>query len=384
MRAARTATALLCTVALAAGAAGCGGSEVDYQEVPGPPADVAIPSDSSSLGDLERERRRDADADADRHGRARRHHRPGATSRGSHRATAPSTGTGHRHHGHDRHHRHRQRRRERPRGGGLGRERHGASGRLRRAAVRGLLRAEPRRLLTTRRGPQRGRLAASSAVIRAADTRGEPSVEGGSAVPDSIPAPPTSAPRRDRRPGRGRGVPAASSRGRRPRRATPTASASALTNALHDALAVDQVLIFEVAQGAAAGDAHVMRSEGGEDDGYVQALTTAARPGTARVVRTGAPLHVADARGSSELRGDLVERFDGGVRAVRARQLGRRGAPRGDLDLPRAARAARRRARAGRRARRPGRGRPRPAGGRGARRALAPARTRRSCGPRAR
>ena len=51
MRAARTATSLLCTVALAFGAAGCGGSEVDYQEVPGPPADVAIPSDSSSLGD---------------------------------------------------------------------------------------------------------------------------------------------------------------------------------------------------------------------------------------------------------------------------------------------------------------------------------------------
>ncbi len=51
MRAARTATALLCSVALAAGAAGCGGSELDYQEVPGPPADVAIPSDSGSSGD---------------------------------------------------------------------------------------------------------------------------------------------------------------------------------------------------------------------------------------------------------------------------------------------------------------------------------------------
>ncbi len=51
VRAARTATALLCTVALAGAAAGCGGSQIDYQEVPGPPADVAIPSDSSSLGD---------------------------------------------------------------------------------------------------------------------------------------------------------------------------------------------------------------------------------------------------------------------------------------------------------------------------------------------
>ena len=50
VRAARTATALLCTVALAAGAAGCGGSEIDYQEVPGPPADVAIPSESVEGG----------------------------------------------------------------------------------------------------------------------------------------------------------------------------------------------------------------------------------------------------------------------------------------------------------------------------------------------
>jgi hypothetical protein len=49
MRAARTATALLCTVALAAGAAGCGGSELDYQEVPGPP--VAAPIPSESVGD---------------------------------------------------------------------------------------------------------------------------------------------------------------------------------------------------------------------------------------------------------------------------------------------------------------------------------------------
>ena len=46
MRAARTATALLCTAALAAGAAGCGGSEVEYQEVPGPPVEVAAPSET--------------------------------------------------------------------------------------------------------------------------------------------------------------------------------------------------------------------------------------------------------------------------------------------------------------------------------------------------
>ena len=46
MRAARTATALLCTAFLAAGATGCGGSELDYQEVPGPPVAVPIPSET--------------------------------------------------------------------------------------------------------------------------------------------------------------------------------------------------------------------------------------------------------------------------------------------------------------------------------------------------
>ena len=46
MRAARTATTLLCTAALAAGAAGCGGSEVEYEEVPGPPVEVAVPSET--------------------------------------------------------------------------------------------------------------------------------------------------------------------------------------------------------------------------------------------------------------------------------------------------------------------------------------------------
>ena len=135
----------------------------------------------------------------------------------------------------------------------------------------------------------------------------EPSDEGGSAVPDPIPASSTSAPRSADAPG------AVAACLRVVARASAAAGdadgvRSALTNALHDALAVDPVLIFEVAQGAAAGDAHVMRNEGGEDKGYVQALD--GRPsGTARVVRTGVPLHVADARGSSELRGDLVDRF---------------------------------------------------------------------------
>jgi diguanylate cyclase (GGDEF)-like protein len=81
---------------------------------------------------------------------------------------------------------------------------------------------------------------------------------------------------------------------------------SALTNALHDALAADQVLMFEVAQGGARGFARAMR---GDAEGYEQALDDGAVSGTARVVSTGAPLHVADARGSAELRADLVDRF---------------------------------------------------------------------------
>ncbi|HET8949432.1 MAG TPA: hypothetical protein VFN44_02945, partial [Solirubrobacteraceae bacterium] len=46
MLAARTATALLCVLALA-GFTGCGGSSLDYEEVPGPPAEVAIPDSGS-------------------------------------------------------------------------------------------------------------------------------------------------------------------------------------------------------------------------------------------------------------------------------------------------------------------------------------------------
>ncbi len=49
MRAARPATALLISAVLALGAAGCGGSEVEYDEVPGPPASVPIPNDTSTL-----------------------------------------------------------------------------------------------------------------------------------------------------------------------------------------------------------------------------------------------------------------------------------------------------------------------------------------------
>ena len=60
MLAARTATALLCVFALA-GFTGCGGSTLDYEEVPGPPAEVSIP-DSGSVSDSSATP--DADADA--------------------------------------------------------------------------------------------------------------------------------------------------------------------------------------------------------------------------------------------------------------------------------------------------------------------------------
>jgi diguanylate cyclase (GGDEF)-like protein len=82
---------------------------------------------------------------------------------------------------------------------------------------------------------------------------------------------------------------------------------SALANALHDALMADQLLMFEVAQGGARGAARAML---GDDEGYEQALDDGGASGTAQVVRTGAPLHVADARGSRELRADLVARYD--------------------------------------------------------------------------
>ena len=45
MRAARTASILSVTALLALGAAGCGGSKLDYEEVPGGPVDVSIPTD---------------------------------------------------------------------------------------------------------------------------------------------------------------------------------------------------------------------------------------------------------------------------------------------------------------------------------------------------
>jgi hypothetical protein len=89
MRAARSATALLCTVALAAFAAGCGGSEVDYEEVPGPPVEVSIPSETVESG---------GNADADATPTPTATPEPGSTTAPSDQSgstgTAPSPDTG--------------------------------------------------------------------------------------------------------------------------------------------------------------------------------------------------------------------------------------------------------------------------------------------------
>jgi len=90
MRAARSATALLCTVAFAAFAAGCGGSELDYEEVPGPPVEVSIPSETVESGG--------ANADADATPTPTATAEPGSTTAPDDQSgatgTAPSTGTG--------------------------------------------------------------------------------------------------------------------------------------------------------------------------------------------------------------------------------------------------------------------------------------------------
>jgi hypothetical protein len=89
MRAARPATALLCTVAFVAGVAGCGGSELDYQEVPGPPTEVSVPSETVEAG---------AGGDADATPTPTATAEPGSTTAPSDQSgatgTAPSTGTG--------------------------------------------------------------------------------------------------------------------------------------------------------------------------------------------------------------------------------------------------------------------------------------------------
>jgi hypothetical protein len=91
VRAARTATALLCTVALTGGAVGCGGSSLDYQEVPGPPADVAVPTatvDSGSSKDASGDATPTPTATAEPGGTTAPSDQSGSTG------TAPSTGSG--------------------------------------------------------------------------------------------------------------------------------------------------------------------------------------------------------------------------------------------------------------------------------------------------
>lgn len=80
-------------------------------------------------------------------------------------------------------------------------------------------------------------------------------------------------------------------------------------------LGVDQVHLIEVSQDASVGHARVVAYEAGgrREEAYVMVLDE--RPsGTATVVRTGEPLVIAEARGSTALRAGYTERF--GVRSA--------------------------------------------------------------------
>ena len=78
-------------MAFALGVAGCGGSKSDYQEVPGPPVDVAIPSETVEAGG-------NASANPDATPTPTATAEPGSTTAPSDQSgatgTAPSTGTG--------------------------------------------------------------------------------------------------------------------------------------------------------------------------------------------------------------------------------------------------------------------------------------------------
>jgi hypothetical protein len=78
-------------VAFVLGVAGCGGSENDYQEVPGPPVEMAIPSETVEAGG-------NAGANADATPTPTATAEPGSTTAPSDQSgatgTAPSTGTG--------------------------------------------------------------------------------------------------------------------------------------------------------------------------------------------------------------------------------------------------------------------------------------------------
>jgi diguanylate cyclase (GGDEF)-like protein len=85
---------------------------------------------------------------------------------------------------------------------------------------------------------------------------------------------------------------------------TPEALADDVTSALREALRVDAVHLVEVAQDHAVGEAVVNRGGSGYD-----MVLDAGPSGVARVVASGAPLHVPDAR-SGLIRPELVERFN--------------------------------------------------------------------------
>jgi diguanylate cyclase (GGDEF)-like protein/putative nucleotidyltransferase with HDIG domain len=93
------------------------------------------------------------------------------------------------------------------------------------------------------------------------------------------------------------------------RAATPADVTDALVVGLRDGLGLGQVHLSEVSQGGEVGHATVAAGEGPGLTRYVQVLDE--RPsGVARVVATGEPLIVTDARDSGDVRQDLVERFD--------------------------------------------------------------------------
>ena len=84
---------------------------------------------------------------------------------------------------------------------------------------------------------------------------------------------------------------------------------SVLVEELRTLLAVDEVQIFEVSQDHEVGQAIAGVSADEPQDSRVQVFHDGPS-GVARVVASGASLHVPDARGSREVRQDLVERWN--------------------------------------------------------------------------
>src|SRR5690242_20162152 len=80
---------------------------------------------------------------------------------------------------------------------------------------------------------------------------------------------------------------------------------------MHVALGVDQVHVTEIAQGAEVGQGVIsgISEAAAERSVYVQQIG-GRTSGVRRVVETGRPLAIADARTSDELRRDYVERWN--------------------------------------------------------------------------